>query len=133
MDADQIPTVETYRGVGLHDQQSPARLETVRQAIDGVFAMADSHQLLAVAKEPVWPPEARLLAAAKLEAMMQIAADERKVRPAIDLDYVRAIVAGVDSATWRHPRLYCSLLDHGRTEAAAKREIPLERDRSARP
>lgn len=126
---DQIPTVGTYRGVGLHDQQSAERLEVVKRAIDDVFAAAaDSSQLLPIAGNPGWPPESRLFAAAMLEALMAIAADERRVRPDIDLEYVRAIVAGLGSQTWRDPEVFASLLDRWSPglEAPAKREEPLE-------
>lgn len=109
--SDDIPIAETYRGVGLHDQQSPQRLDVVRAAIDQVFEITDTRELLRIAASPRYPPEARLLAAALLEAMMQIAADERKVRPDIDLDKVHAAVAGVNSIKWRDPRHYGSLLD----------------------
>ncbi|WOH78255.1 hypothetical protein RX327_20010 [Bradyrhizobium sp. BEA-2-5] len=127
---DAIPTVGTYRHVGLHDQQSEARLAVVRAAIDAVFATSsDPKRLLKICADPTWPPESRLLAAALLEAMLQIAADERKVRPDIDLAYVRACVAGVNSVRWRDPRHYASLLDRAHTgpgqEGPVLREVPL--------
>jgi hypothetical protein len=128
---DRIPTVGVYRGVNLHDQQSEERLAVVRTAIDRVFDQTDPLELAEIAFNPAWPPEARLFAAAKLEALMEIAADERAVRPKIDLARVRAGVAGVDSKTWRNPTHYGSLLDHGRfgsEEVAVKRETPIQRD-----
>lgn len=125
-----IPTVGTYRGVGLHDQQSEARLAVVRAAIDMVFSTADPKELLKIIADPHWPPESRLLAAALLEAMLQIAADERKIRPQIDLAYVRACVAGLNSTHWRDPQHYASLLDHAHMppghRGAVKREAPLK-------
>ena len=36
-DADEIPIIETYRGVGLHEHQNADRLDVVRRAIDNVF------------------------------------------------------------------------------------------------
>ncbi|MGY3443700.1 hypothetical protein [Bradyrhizobium sp. USDA 4473] len=124
---DTIPIVATYRGVGLHDQQSTERLDLVRRAIDDVHDAVDIDRLLELARDPCWPPEARLLAAAKLEAMVQIAVDERAVRPPIDLMLVRAIVAGLDSVKWRDPWHYGSLLDPGPApgEDRPKREAPL--------
>ncbi len=125
---DKIPTIGTYRGVGLHDQQSPERLDVVRAAIDQVFDVVDIRELLKIAASPRWPPEARLLAAAMLEAMMQIAADERKVRPNIDLVRVRAAVAGVDSMRWRDRLHFASMLDHGPApgeDSPVPREAPL--------
>jgi hypothetical protein len=126
-DSDTIPVTATYRGVGLHDQQSAKRLDVVRRAIDGVFDQRDIDRLFEIARDACWPPEARLLAAAKLEAMVQIAVDERAVRPPIDLTLVQAIVAGLDSAKWRHPRYFASLFDPGPApgEKWAEREVPL--------
>ncbi|UFX41712.1 hypothetical protein HAP47_0020590 [Bradyrhizobium sp. 41S5] len=126
-DNDTIPVVATYRGVGLHDQQSPKRLDVVRAAIDDVFEQTNIDRLFQVARDACWPPEARLLAAAKLEAMVDIAVDERATRPPIDLELVHAIVAGLDSAKWRHPRYFASLFDPGPApgERWAEREIPL--------
>jgi hypothetical protein len=129
-DDDMIPTVGIHRGVGLHDHQSEARLSEVRRAIDAVFNVEESRELLRIAADPRWPPEARLLAAAKLEAMFEIATDERKVRPNFDLSLVRASVAGLTSLQWRDPKCYASLLDYGRApgeEGPVKREQPLDR------
>ena len=122
---DKIAIVATHRGVGLHDQQSPARLEIVRRALDDVFDVVDIPRLMRISGDPRWPPEARLLAAAKLEAMLEIAADERAVRPAIDLARVRASVAGLNSITWRDPIHFASLLDPGR---APGERGPVRRD-----
>ena len=127
MNDDAIPVIEIYRGVGLHDQQSSERLGLVRQAIDAVYDQHDLNQLLEIAGDPTWPPEARLFAAAKLEATHQIAADERKVRPPIDLELVQACVAVLGSKNWRDPAYYASVLDPGPAPGAAwvKRERPL--------
>lgn len=126
-DDDTIPTIGTYRGVDLHDQQSPARLDVVRRAIDHTFSVVDIGELSRLAGDARWSPEARLLAAAKLEAMLAIAADERKVRPIIDLEKVRASVAGLNSVKWRDPRHFASLLDVTAPgeEGPVKREEPL--------
>ncbi|WLA62377.1 hypothetical protein [Bradyrhizobium diazoefficiens] len=126
-DSDMIPTIATHRGVRLHDLQSPERLDVVRRAIDDVFEQVDIGQLSDIASDPRWPPEARLFAAAKLEAMLEIAADERAVRPVIDLARVQACVAGLDSVKWRHPRYYTSLFDAGPApgEVWPEREEPL--------
>jgi hypothetical protein len=127
MNDDAIPVVEIYRGIGLHDQQSPERLIEVRRTIDAVYDQHDLNQLLEIAGDPTWPPEARLFAAAKLEATHQIAADERKVRPLIDLELVQACVAGLGSKNWRHPTYYASVLDPGPAPGKVwvKRERPL--------
>lgn len=125
---DQIPVTEFYRGVGLHDLQGPDRLEIVRRAIDDVYDQPHLPRLLEIAGDPMWPPEARLFAAAKLEATHQIAADDRKVRPDIDLSLVQAVVAGLNSVKWRDPARYGSLLDPGPgpgEPGGVKREQPL--------
>jgi hypothetical protein len=122
---DAIPVVEVYRGVGLHDQQSPERLDAVRQAIDLVFAEHDFVRLLELADDASRPPEARLLAAAKLQAAHELAVQDREKRPMIDLARVQASVAGLDSLKWRHPQFYASLLDTGPApgEVWAEREM----------
>jgi hypothetical protein len=117
----QIPTVATHRGVGIHDHQTPARISVVRAAIDRVAAMSDILELTDFAADPQQPPEARLFAASKVEVEYELAAEERRNRPTIDLDRVRASVAGLDSLTWRDPDRYGSLLEHGGVE----REEPL--------
>lgn len=128
MNDDEITIIETYRGVGLHDQQSAERLDIVRAAIDRVYDVHDLDRLQAIAADPVWPPEARLFAAAKIEATFQIAVDERKERPPIDLARVHASIPGLNSVRWRDPWKYGSLLDPGPGPdhpGAVKRAQPL--------
>lgn len=129
MTDDRIPKVGSHRGVPLDDQQSETRLVVVRRDIDAVFEETDSKSLIKIAANPAWAPEARRFAAAKLEAAYQIATDRREQRPAIDLEYVRACVAGLDSARWRDHLHYCSLLDRSALSAngePVRREVPLE-------
>lgn len=112
-DDEKISIAEIYRGVGIHDAQSRDRIDRiVKPAIDAVIAMASVDELLEYCGDHGRPPEARLFAAAKIEAAMQIAADERRSRPEIDLVLVRARVAGLNSRTHRDPSAYGSLLDH---------------------
>lgn len=126
MTGDHIPTIGQHRGVPLHDRQSPARLAVIRTAIDDVLdRITDSAELLIYARDCANPPEARLLAAAKIEALHQIATDRREVRPAVDILAAQAAVAGLDSLEWRSPTHYCSDLDT-RPERAVPREWPLE-------
>src|SRR5262249_21168428 len=120
----QIPTIATHRGVGIHDHQTPARIRIVKAAIDRVARMSDILELVAFAADPRHPPEARLFAASKVEAEYELAAEERRNRPSIDLERVRATVAGLDSLVWRDPDRFCSLLDT-HSERAVKREEPL--------
>jgi hypothetical protein len=124
MAEDQIPIVETYHGVPIHDQQPRERIENVVQPeIDQVIGLTDVGQLLEFAKDISKTPEARLFAAAKIEALWEIAAEERRVRPVgITLECVKATVAGLDSSTWRSPTHYCSDLDVMAPAGAVKRE-----------
>jgi len=121
----QIPTIATHQGVGIHDHQTPARIKVVKAAIDRVARMSDILELADFAADPRHPPEARLFAASKVAAEYELAAEERRNRPIIDLDRVRATVAGLDSLVWRDPDRYCSLLD-SHPEHAAPRAAPLD-------
>jgi hypothetical protein len=118
----QIPTIATHRGVGIHDHQTPARIRIVKAAIDCVARMSDIVELADFAADPQQPPEARLFAANKVEVEYQLSAEERRNRPVIDLDRVRASVAGLDSVEWRSPVVYSTDLEHGGIE----RERPLD-------
>jgi hypothetical protein len=117
----QIPTVATHRGVGIHDHQTPARIRVVKAAIDRVAWMSDILELADFAADPQQPPEARLFAASKVEVEYELAAEERRNRPLVDLDRVRATVAGLDSVEWRSPVVYGTDLEGGGVE----REEPL--------
>jgi hypothetical protein len=118
----QIPTIATHRGVGIHDHQTPARIRIVKAAIDCVARMSDIVELADFAADPQQPPEARLFAANKVEVEYQLSAEERRNRPVIDLDRVRASVAGLDSVEWRSPVVYSTDLEHGGIEC----ERPLD-------
>ena len=108
-----IPIVETYRGVGIHDRQPRARIENVvKVEVDRVHSMGDADDLAAFAEDVRNCPEAQLFTAAKIEALWQLAAEGRRVRPTgVDIERVQATVAGLDSQTWRSPTHYCSILD----------------------
>jgi hypothetical protein len=127
----KIPCIEVYRGVGLHDQQSPARLEVVRGEIDAVFAIVDIGQLAKWADNWTHSPESRLLASALCEARWHVAAQDRKLRPDVDLDQLRASVIGLDSVEWRDPFHYCSLFD-GSIPPLGQGSRPVERDEELR-
>jgi hypothetical protein len=118
----QIPTIATHRGVGIHDCQTPGRIKVVKAAIDRVARMSDILELVDFAADPREPPEARLFAASKLEAEYELAAEERRNRPIVDLDRVRASVAGLDSVVWRSPAVYGTDLEGG----GVPREVPLD-------
>jgi hypothetical protein len=78
--------------------------------------------LVGIAADPQEPPEARLFAASKVEVEYELAAEERRNRPVVDLDCVRASVAGLDSVEWRDPDRYGTLLD---AAGGVQREEPL--------
>ena len=122
----QIPTIASHRGIGIHDCQSPGRIAVVKAAIDRVAQTSDVLELAAFAASPLEPPEARLFAANKVEVEYQVAAEERRNRPIINLDVVRASVAGLDSAEWRSPVVYGTDLE----DDGVPREQPLP-DRSS--
>ena len=122
MDDDRIPRIGVHRGIGLHDHQTAARLTVVRAAIDRVTDMADIMALVDFAADPREPPESRLFAAHKVEVEYEMAAERRENRPTVDLDRLRATVAGLDSVNWRDPDTYNSLLQHG----GVRREQPLD-------
>lgn len=111
---DRIPSVRRHRGVPIHDGQPASRVASVvRPAIDYVHNLADVAALAAYCRDCSYPPEARLLAGAKLEAAWQLSSEDRSTRPVIDLDKIRAATAEVGSARWRDPDAYRSLLDNG--------------------
>jgi hypothetical protein len=118
----QIPIIGTHRGIGLHNFQGAARIRIVKAAIDRVARMSDILQLAEFAADPQQPPEARLFAANKVEVEYQLSAEERRNRPIVDLDRIRATVAGLDSIEWRSPVVYGTDLDHG----GVPREEPLD-------
>ena len=123
MDGDQIPVVEVYRGVGIEDQQPPERVELVKCAIDHVHRMSGADELVDYADDARHPPEARMLAGARAEALWELAAEERRLRPGISLEKLRASTAGLGSRRWRDPWRYCSLLD---ADGGVERERPLD-------
>jgi hypothetical protein len=120
----KIPIVEVYRGVGLHDQQSPARLAVVRAEIDRVIELSDLVALVEWAKDIGHAPESRLLAGAKAVAIISSFGNARQKRPGITAEYVQAVVAGLNSEGWRSPDYFGTLVDAG--QGAVKREKPLE-------
>ena len=117
----QIPTIAIHRGIGIHDHQSPARIKVVKAAIDRVARISDILELADFAADPQQPPEARMFAANKVEVEYEVAAEERRNRPIVDLVLVRATVAGLDSLEWRSPVVYGTDLEDG----GVPREEPL--------
>ena len=112
--SDAIPIVETYKGVGIHDRQPPDRIAAiVKPEIDFVIDQSDASRLVDYCADHTKPPEARLLAAAKLHAMHELAANDHRTRAAVDLEFVAACVAGLESQRWRSSTYYGSILDPG--------------------
>jgi hypothetical protein len=123
---DEIPTIETYRGVGIHDRQSRHRIDrVVKPEIDHVIDASSTAILAAWARDITKSPESRLLAAAKIIATFEIATAERRVRPEIDLEVIAASVAGLNSQRWRDHVSFCSALD---VPAAPGQPGPARRD-----
>jgi hypothetical protein len=122
---DQIPTIGAYRGVPLHDQQPPERIKgIVEPEIDAVYDMTGIEALYEFAGDITRSPEARMFATAKVEALWDLAAEERRRRPDISRDRVKACVAGLDSVTWRCPMHYTSCCPyHPRPAGQAQRNV----------
>jgi hypothetical protein len=100
--------------------QSAARLDVVRCDIDRVLEVSDAAKLADLAADVGLAPEARLLSAAKLEAMFEL---DRAAFPNISLKDVRLCVGGLDSTGWASATHYCSLFES--TDGAVEREQPL--------
>ena len=105
----------------------------VRPAIDRVLdEIDDAGELLRYAGNSDNPPEARLLAGAKLLALFEHRAEARWTRPpGVTRETVLATIAGLNSVRWRDPWHYCSLLDVRRPPGGGKpprREVPHETD-----
>ena len=128
-DDDQIPVIAHYRGIPIHDGQPEERIRNVvKPSIDHIQALGDLEQLFAYACDISRAPESRLFAAAKCRAIFDVAVEERRARPEIDFDLLRARTAGRDSQYWRSPAHYCTLLDVPAATGmpgAAQREPPL--------
>jgi hypothetical protein len=121
---DAIPIVEVYRGVGIEDQQPPERIKFVKSEIDRVHRMSGTDELADYAGDPRHPPEARMLAGARAEALWELAGEERRHRP-ISLELLRAATAGLGCRRWRDPDCFASLLDE---PGGVERERPLDEE-----
>lgn len=94
---DRIPTIGTHRGVRLHADQSPERLAVVRAEIDQVFGLEGrTDELFRWVKWRPNSPESRLLAGALISAAHQVAVEQRRPGPGIDLALLGAHLAGLD-------------------------------------
>jgi hypothetical protein len=112
MDDDTIPTGEVYKGVGIHRGQNAKRRAIVRKAIDQVCETADPADLFVIAMDASVPPEARVLAATRLLAPLQEAANSRVTRPrGIDYRAMEAVQACLSSRRWQDPVCFGTLLE----------------------
>ena len=128
-----MPIIEIHRGVGCHGFQNRERVETiVKPAIDSVFQLTDLHELLAFAEDRANPPEARALAADKIRAAHDLRSAAHHHRGAIDLQFLAAVVAGVDSLNWASPSYYGSALAAGDPPRAPRRAAPRPADQRER-
>lgn len=133
---DRMPIIEVYKGVDVHDFQPRERIELiVKPAIDRVHAMSGLDGLVAYLKDAQEPPEARLLGYAKVRAAWELAAENREVRPALDMDHLRACVVGLDSLGWADQFCYGTLFQakapgEHRPERTLEHQIALERARA---
>ena len=129
--SDQIPIVEDYRGVGLHDQQDSERLAVVRADIDAVFAIGQSlPDLLRWVQTRSKSPESRLLAKALIETHVEMATDQRRARPNVDMAWLNAVVMGLGSVKWRSKSHFCTIVmprpgPPGLPENPVRRPVPL--------
>src|SRR5262249_6306247 len=122
--SDSLPIATSYRGVNIHAGQSAKRVRLVKGEIDEVAKISDLMELFEIAGDCSWSPEARIFAAARCRAGLEIAVERREARPAIGVEDIEARTAGLSSAQWADPDRFCSLLDM-HPEHAAQREVPL--------
>jgi hypothetical protein len=108
--SDRMPTVGLYRGVPLFDFHPLDRIdETVKPAIDAIHAMNDVEELYEYALDYLNPPEARLLAKAKIQAIFETRAGAHESRGDVDMDRLNAATTGLDSLTWTDPEYYVAV------------------------
>jgi len=126
-----FPTVGEYRGCGLHAYQPQSRIEAiVKPAIDAVAEMTDPVALHEYAANRFNPPEARLLAEKICRKCCELAAAKRRTMPAVDLDKLGAVTAGLANWRWMSTDYYGSLLCDLALPPGAK--LPPERDPECR-
>lgn len=124
----KIPSVETYRGVEIHDHQSPARIATVKRQIDHLLDAEHTPVALAdIAVDPANAPETRLLAAGVLKAIRESRRVDRQALP-VDFDVVDASVAGLDLEHWRDPWRFGVLFDDAARAVPRESALPGFRD-----
>jgi hypothetical protein len=102
IDGDAIPIVALHRQVPVHDMQDSERVEqVVKPAIDTVFAMTDIEALAAYCTDVTQPPEARMLAGAKVLSSQNAAAAERRALAGLELGPIHAAMSYLNSRRLR--------------------------------
>lgn len=100
--SDDIPTIGTYRRVGLHDHQDADRLAVVRADIDAVYSARNSiEQLIELVQRRSMAPESRLLARAFILAYVGEQKDKRRKAPNIDEGWLNAVTGGLGTISGR--------------------------------
>jgi|SRR5215471_1199316 len=110
---DRIPSVGRYRGIDIHADQPAERIERiVKPEIDYVLDnLHDLEELFVFARLVTNSPEARLLAAAKIEAAWTLRAEDRRSLPqtSFDRDDLQAAAGPwLNSKKGRSPTHYAS-------------------------
>jgi hypothetical protein len=122
---DEMPIATTHKGVAIFAGQPAQRVAVVKKEIDRVSKIGDLEQLLEIAGDCAWAPEARIYAGARCLAGLLRATERREPRPDIDPERVEAYTAGLAVVRWAHPHRFCGLLDIHH-ERAVLREQPLD-------
>jgi hypothetical protein len=113
---DPIPYVELYKNVPIFDRQPRSRIERiVKPAIDVALSLERPMELHELMIDADGVPEARAVAAARLLALFQKAAAERRAAPDIgplrDMPYVECFVEILTAQHCRNHDNYNAWLD----------------------
>lgn len=125
----KIRTTEVYRDIGLHDFQDERRLKIVRAEIDAVHQMTSIRKLFDYALDVGHAPEARLYAIAKLRAAYDLAVQERRTRPDIDMTVLGIVSCGLQSEGWRDREFFGCIVERGERSVPRARPLPPTEER----
>lgn len=131
--SEQIPTICTYRGVGLHEHQDDERLEQVRRDIDAAYSIKSSMKdLMEFVQFRYMSPEARLLARAFILSYVEEQKEKRRKAPDVDIAWLDAVTGGLSTISGRSPTHYDALFaprpSPGSTNQPVRRPTPLPPD-----
>jgi hypothetical protein len=128
----KIPIIGTHKGIGLHAFQPQSRISsTVIPEIDAVLEIEDPNSLFEWSRDIRKSPESRLLETNKILSIFRLAAENRAVRPDLDLDLCVAVTAGCDSLGWADPGCYASMLDASKYGPFDERPVPRDPEHRA--